>query len=144
MWELRSSEFKLTFIPASALLAMRSSYIQLRLGPAAAPLIMHMPVCLGGVAIVCDYPHPALTLSLRGECDRSLKYQSKSLWPPETLVKLKTTSTRHLLSYFWQISFLVNFRMVKLYSDLDVKWKFSVQWPNRHISLTISCMLIKN
>ena len=47
------------FIPASALLAMRSIYIQLWLGPAAAPLIVHMRTQLRGVAIVCDYPHPA-------------------------------------------------------------------------------------
>ena len=30
----------------------------------AAPLIMCMRVRLGGVAIVCDYPHPALVVSL--------------------------------------------------------------------------------
>ena len=48
------------FIPASALLAMRSIYIGQLLGPAAAPLIMHQLVRLGGVAIVCDYPHPAI------------------------------------------------------------------------------------
>ena len=50
------------FIPDSALLAMRSIYIQLRLGLAAAPLIVCMHVRLGGVAIVCDYPHPALAV----------------------------------------------------------------------------------
>ena len=38
---------------------MRSIYIWLQLGPAAAPLIAHMCTQLGGVAIVCDYPHPA-------------------------------------------------------------------------------------
>ena len=59
MWELRSSEVKLTFIPASALLAMRSIYIGQLLGPAAAPLIMRMHTRLGGVAMVCNYPHPA-------------------------------------------------------------------------------------
>ena len=47
------------FIPALALLAMYSIYIRLRLGPAAAPLIVHICICLGGVAMVCDYPHPA-------------------------------------------------------------------------------------
>ena len=47
------------FIPASAVLAMRSIYIQLWLGPAAAPLIMCMHTQLRGVAIMCDYPHPA-------------------------------------------------------------------------------------
>ena len=41
-------------------LAMRSIYIRLRLGPAAAPLIVRMRTRLGGVAIVCDYPHPAI------------------------------------------------------------------------------------
>ena len=59
MSELRSSEFKLTFILASALLAMHSIYIGQLLWPAAAPLIVHMCVLLGGVAIVYDYPHPA-------------------------------------------------------------------------------------
>ena len=43
------------FIPTSALLAMHSIYIWLQLGPAAAPLIVHMRTRLGGVAIVCDY-----------------------------------------------------------------------------------------
>ena len=38
---------------------MRSIYIQLWLGPVAAPLIMRMHVRLGGVAMVCIYPHPA-------------------------------------------------------------------------------------
>ena len=38
---------------------MCSIYIQLRLGPAAAPLIMHMRICLGGVAMVCYNQHPA-------------------------------------------------------------------------------------
>ena len=57
--------FKLTFIPALALLPMRSIYIWLPLGPAAAPLIVHMRICLGGVAIVCDYPHPALVFSIK-------------------------------------------------------------------------------
>ena len=51
------------FIPALALLAMRSIYIQLQLGPAAAPLIVRMRTPLGGVAIVCDYPHPAILLT---------------------------------------------------------------------------------
>ena len=60
LWELRSSEFKLTFIPASALLAMHSTYIGQLLRPAAVPLIVHMHVLLGGVAIIYDYPHPAL------------------------------------------------------------------------------------
>ena len=61
MWELRSSEFKLTFIPASALLAMRAIYIGQLLRPAAAPLTMCMRVHLGGVAMVCDYPHPTIS-----------------------------------------------------------------------------------
>ena len=39
---------------------MRSIYIRLQLGPAAAPLIVHMHTRLRGVAIVCDYLHPAL------------------------------------------------------------------------------------
>ena len=39
---------------------MHSIYIQLWLGIAATPLIVHMHVRLGGVAIVCDYPHPAI------------------------------------------------------------------------------------
>ena len=59
MWELRSGEFKRTFILASALVAMRSIYIGQLLRPAAAPLIVCMRVRLGGVAIMCDYPHPA-------------------------------------------------------------------------------------
>ena len=46
----------------SILLAMHSIYIRLRLGPAAAPLIVRMRTRLRGVAIVCDYPHPAETL----------------------------------------------------------------------------------
>ena len=53
--------FKRAFIPASALLAMCSIYIRLWQGPAAAPLIVRMRIRLGGVAMVCDYPHPALS-----------------------------------------------------------------------------------
>ena len=53
------------FIPALALLAMRSIYIWLQLGPAAAPLIMCMHTRSGGVAIVCDYPHPAIMPSYK-------------------------------------------------------------------------------
>ena len=59
MWELRSSEVKQMFIPALALLAMHSIYIGQLLRSAAAPLIMCMHARLGGVAIMCDYPHPA-------------------------------------------------------------------------------------
>ena len=47
------------FIPASALLAMRSIYIGQLLRSAAAPFIVRMHVRLGGVAMACDYPHPA-------------------------------------------------------------------------------------
>ena len=50
------------FIPASALLAMHSIYIGQLMRPAAAPLIVHMAICLGGVVIVCDYLHPAICL----------------------------------------------------------------------------------
>ena len=59
MWELRSSEVKQTFIPALGLLAMCSIYIGQLLRPAA-PLIMGMHVRLGGVVIMCEYPHPAV------------------------------------------------------------------------------------
>ena len=45
---------------------MRSIYIWLWLGPAAAPLIVRMCTRLRGVAIVCDYPHPALELCSHG------------------------------------------------------------------------------
>ena len=38
---------------------MHSIYIGQLLRPAAAPLIVCMRVCLGGVAMVCDYPHLA-------------------------------------------------------------------------------------
>ena len=48
------------FIPASALVAMRSIYIGQQLRPAAAPLIVHMHVHLGGVASAYYYPHPAI------------------------------------------------------------------------------------
>ena len=48
------------FIPTSALLAVHSIYIWLRLGPAAAPLIVRMHIRLRGVAIVYDYSHPAI------------------------------------------------------------------------------------
>ena len=47
-------------ILASVLLAMHFIYIGQLRRPAAVPLIMCMHVCLGGVAIMCDYPHPAL------------------------------------------------------------------------------------
>ena len=60
LWELRSSEFKLMFIPASALLVMHSIYIGQLLRPAAAPLTICMRVCLGSVSMVCNYPHPAV------------------------------------------------------------------------------------
>ena len=39
---------------------MRSIYIGQLLQPAAAHLIMRMRICLGGVANVCDYLHPAV------------------------------------------------------------------------------------
>ena len=48
------------FIPASALLAMHSIYIGQLLRPAATPLTICMHIRLGGVAMVCDYPHPTL------------------------------------------------------------------------------------
>ena len=60
LWELRSSECKLTFIPALALLAMHSIYIGQLLRPTAAPLMVRMCARLEGVAIICDYPHPAV------------------------------------------------------------------------------------
>ena len=50
------------FIPTLALLAMRSIYIGQLLRPAAVPLIVHMRVILGGVAMVCDYPHPTIQI----------------------------------------------------------------------------------
>ena len=60
------------FIPASALLAMCSIYIEQLLRPAAAPLIVHMHICLGGVTMVCDYPHPAVLEHYTGnEADNS-------------------------------------------------------------------------
>ena len=60
MCTIRGAAFKQTFILASALVAMHSIYIGQLLRSAAAPLIVHMRVRLGGVAIMCDYPHPAL------------------------------------------------------------------------------------
>ena len=48
------------FILALALLAMHSICVGRLLRPAAAPLVVHICVCLGGVAIMCDYLHPAL------------------------------------------------------------------------------------
>ena len=39
---------------------MRSIYIGQLVRPAAALLIVCMHVHLGGVAMVCDYPHPAM------------------------------------------------------------------------------------
>ena len=40
------------------------------LGPAAAPLIMPMCIHLGGVDIICDYPHPAvLWIVVTVHCD---------------------------------------------------------------------------
>ena len=74
MSELRSSELKLTFIPVSALLAMHSIYIGQLLRPAATPLTVRMCVCLGGVAMVCDYPHPAVVTSTPGELTDSSLY----------------------------------------------------------------------
>ena len=44
----------------SALMAMHSIYIGQLVWSAAAALTMHMRVCLGDVAIVYYYPHPAL------------------------------------------------------------------------------------
>ena len=58
------------FILASALLAMHSIYIGQQLWPAAAPLIIHMRVRLGGVAIVYYYPQPAFVPAGR----RDFKY----------------------------------------------------------------------
>ena len=55
------------FIPAPALLAMCSIYIGRLLRPAAASLTICMRICLGGVAMVCDYPHPAVCILL--ECN---------------------------------------------------------------------------
>ena len=42
--------FKLTFIRASALVSMHSTYIGQLVQASAAPLILHMHACLGGVA----------------------------------------------------------------------------------------------
>ena len=50
VYELCSSEFKLTFITASALLGMCSIYIGQLVRAAAAPLILRMRACIGGVA----------------------------------------------------------------------------------------------
>ena len=51
------------FILVSALLAMHSTYIGQLLRPVAAPLNVHMRVRLGGVAMICDYQHPAIVFS---------------------------------------------------------------------------------
>ena len=51
------------FIPASALLAMHSTYIGQLMQPAAASLIVRMCIHLGGVAIVYAYLHHAMCLS---------------------------------------------------------------------------------
>ena len=48
-------------ILALALMAMRSIYIGQLVQPAAAPHIVHMHICLGGVAIIYYYPYPALS-----------------------------------------------------------------------------------
>ena len=45
-------------------MVIHSNYIGQLLRPAAAPLIVHMCIHLGGVAMVCDYLHPALQLPL--------------------------------------------------------------------------------
>ena len=48
--------------------------------PTAAPLIVHMRICLGGVAIVCDYPHPAveqklsMTFCITNQCNTLIVY----------------------------------------------------------------------
>ena len=47
------------FIPTSALLGMHSIYIGHLVQPATAPLIYHMHVYIGGVAITKYYPYPA-------------------------------------------------------------------------------------
>ena len=41
---------KLSFIPASALVGMRSTYIGQLMRSAATPLILRMRACMGGVA----------------------------------------------------------------------------------------------
>ena len=54
---------QLTFIPASALMAMHSIYIGQLVRPAAAPLIVCMCVHLGGLVIINYYPQPAFELT---------------------------------------------------------------------------------
>ena len=108
LWELRSSEFKLTFIPASALLAMHSIYIGQQLQPAAVPLIVHMCVRLGGVALIYYYPHPALWYFTRlslcmfvcfAEMLSSSSTRSTSLLCLSS-IKLKDTSIKLFLPVF--------------------------------------------
>ena len=76
---------------ASALLAMHSIYIGQLMRPAAAPLIVRMRLRLGGAAIVCDYPHPAMIFT-------GMKHGSSwILWIVQTLlVSLKTNHGAHL------------------------------------------------
>ena len=51
---------------------MHSIYIQLWLGPAAAPLIVRMCALQGGVAIMCNYPHPAIIRVFRDESQMAM------------------------------------------------------------------------
>ena len=57
--------FKLTFIIASALLAVRSIYIGHLLLVSAAPLAMHMRRIQRGVAYVRHCPYPTITSNHR-------------------------------------------------------------------------------
>ena len=68
---------------------MHSIYIGQLLRPAAAPLIMRMRVCLGGVAMVCDYPHPALQTTVF----QALMIETKKLNPVSTQISRYNVKT---------------------------------------------------
>ena len=54
---------------------MHSIYIGQLFWPAAAPLIVCMRVLLGGVAIVYDYPHPAIDTYFSTETLNEIFYE---------------------------------------------------------------------
>ena len=57
---------------------MRSIYIGQLLRPAAAPLIVRMHVHLGGLAIICNYLHPAVCMSEEFQVALLILFRPKS------------------------------------------------------------------
>ena len=106
---------------------MCSIYIRLRLGPTA-PLIMRMLARLGGVAIVCDYPHPVI-IRLHEEVVATWKVNVRNiiilkLIPTKTIIPDVKLDCSSLQKPFTVISIRKLLKCDRLYISW-LKFKFS-------------------